>query len=297
MLGLCSSNHENDMSDDSAEPVDVMVLSAGRTSLPRLKLARSLVAAVRDLPGPMVKPDYSFWRFAMFLTAASQRFSNRRGLRLAVTGNVRTRDKLAATLDRVARQKPELLIWWTFIPSLMPGKATTVAEVTERLLRVAQEGVAVIYPSIAGIEPRHPRMFAAGGVYIDGSRLRASAAPAGCIEATPTVVTWDDWEAFRAGWLRFGLPLSALPEASPLSDVVPIGTSRYPLPVWTTAAAVLRSCKGVGPALTVDGLQRILHLCTFPVTVARPDGDAAHRFLDVMHFACFGRELIVRGGG
>jgi hypothetical protein len=59
-------------------PVNLMVLSAGRTSVPKMKPLRSIVAAVHDLPGATVKPDYGFWQFAQFLHAAAPRLTNRR---------------------------------------------------------------------------------------------------------------------------------------------------------------------------------------------------------------------------
>jgi len=93
-----------------------------------------------------------------------------------------------------------------------------------------------------------------------------------------------------------GCRRQSLPEESPLANNVPIGTVSYALPVWTTAAALLRGCKSLGPGLTVGGLQSMLNLCTVPVTITRPDGDQANRFLDVTHFACFGSELLVRAG-
>jgi hypothetical protein len=270
----------------SISPINLMVLSAGRVSLPKMKPLRSIVATVHDLSGSTVKPDYDFWRFAQFLHAATPRLSTRRGLRLNVTGKIRTREAFVGSLDRVATQKPELLVWWTFSPPLLPGKVS-VAEIAERLFSVCQGGTAVIYPSTTGINALGPGMFAVGGVRADGGRLHSSVPPPGWIEVVPNVVTWNAWDRFREGWLGFGVPPAALPEQYPLETT-------HTIPVWTITAALLLFCGAFGPSLSNERLQTNLKHCTVPVTISRLSEEIATRFFDIMYFACFDELLLVQ---
>jgi hypothetical protein len=130
-------------------------------------------------------------------------------------------------------------------------------------------------------------MFAVGGVHSDGARLRSSTPPPGWIEVVPNVVTWDDWDHFRAGWLHLGVSPLALPEQYPHID--------YHISVWTIATALLLFHASLGPGLANVQLQRYFDTCSVSVNISRHSEDIPVRFFDIEYFSCIDETLMVRG--